>query len=645
LGFRVGSSARAVETLVSRERETTEAKNGSDAERKTTPETDDQIRQRLGISETEYRLNWMPLGGYVKMLGQDDLHANAEQTDPRAYNMKPIPQRMVIISAGVIMNVILAAVGFFVLFLIGFDVPPPVVGAVMPLSPAQHAGILVGDRILEIDGRPQRDFTKIQLNVALMKEGEAVPVKVQHPNGQIETLSITPAHPEPDSTGFLALGIMPSEELQGVSTDKRVMADFEESKPLGMADEFAVEPGERIEAINGQSVGVKDYYKLYDAMQASAGNPVTITVSDSSGQHDKTITPEFVEPFTGPLNFAGLVPRAMVVGFTPESKAHGPLQAGDAIESVTVKGDTLLHPTRQAMIEMVTKPGVEPDAVDIAVMRKGQLISAKEVPTIDLDNSGWFARLLIKVGIKTERRGLGVQLDHDANSAVIGTVIKDSAADRAGITVTNSGDVTVTRIGDEPVKSFRDIKRLVGAAKPGKINFTVKTDGGEKNVPVELSQDDISTAANETYRGDLLLHELSEPRKTRSFATAALWGIEETRDLIVQFYITLQRMIIGHSVPAKNMMGPLGIVTTGAAFANKGIDNLIWFLAMISANLAVVNFLPIPIVDGGLFVFLIIEKFQGKPISPRVQSIAQLVGIALILSVFIFVTIQDIHRL
>jgi regulator of sigma E protease len=59
----------------------------------------------------------------------------------------------------------------------------------------------------------------------------------------------------------------------------------------------------------------------------------------------------------------------------------------------------------------------------------------------------------------------------------------------------------------------------------------------------------------------------------------------------------------------------------------------------------VVNFLPIPIVDGGLFVFLIIEKIMGKPLSPKAQSIAQIVGLALIASVFLFVTYHDIARL
>jgi regulator of sigma E protease len=103
--------------------------------------------------------------------------------------------------------------------------------------------------------------------------------------------------------------------------------------------------------------------------------------------------------------------------------------------------------------------------------------------------------------------------------------------------------------------------------------------------------------------------------------------------------------MFGGSISASNLMGPIGIVGAGAKFAFKGNDWLVWFLAMISANLAVVNFLPIPIVDGGLFLFLIIEKIQGKPLSPRARDAAQLVGLALILSVFVMVTFNDIVRM
>src|SRR5947207_9580064 len=138
LGLRIGSSAAKYEEL-------------------------ERAGEALGISETEYRLNWIPLGGYVKMLGQDDLRPNARSDDPRAYNRKSISARMVVVSAGVLMNILLAAMGFMILFLIGFRVQPAVVGSVQPLSPAQKAvdekgkvaPIEVGDRILMFDGKWQ----------------------------------------------------------------------------------------------------------------------------------------------------------------------------------------------------------------------------------------------------------------------------------------------------------------------------------------------------------------------------------------------------------------------------------------------------------------------------------------------------------
>src|SRR5437764_12224958 len=120
LGFRVGSSTKEYEELL-------------------TAQTRGSEKHFGGLGETEYRLNWIPLGGYVKMLGQDDLRPNSEQDDPRAYNKKSIGARMFVVSAGVIMNIVLAAVGFMIVFLMGFRVQPPVVGSVIPDSPAAHA--------------------------------------------------------------------------------------------------------------------------------------------------------------------------------------------------------------------------------------------------------------------------------------------------------------------------------------------------------------------------------------------------------------------------------------------------------------------------------------------------------------------------
>jgi regulator of sigma E protease len=98
------------------------------------------------------------------------------------------------------------------------------------------------------------------------------------------------------------------------------------------------------------------------------------------------------------------------------------------------------------------------------------------------------------------------------------------------------------------------------------------------------------------------------------------------------------------SVPLGQAMGPVGIVRFGAMSAARGPDWLVWFLSMISANLAVANFLPIPVMDGGLFVLLLLEGVQGRPLSPKTQQVIQMVGLAFILSLFLLVTYQDITR-
>src|SRR5206468_8456614 len=126
----------------------------------------------------------------------------------------------------------------------------PVGGAVLPGSPAQKAGIAVGDRVVSFDGKPQRDFTKIHLNVALIKEGQAVPIVVQKPDGSERTLSITAARSESDNGAFLQLGILPSPELRAPKHDKQALKEIEDSKGLVPDETYCLRPGEAIIAVN-----------------------------------------------------------------------------------------------------------------------------------------------------------------------------------------------------------------------------------------------------------------------------------------------------------------------------------------------------------------------------------------------------------
>src|SRR5882762_8548919 len=125
LGLRVGSTTKEFEQKVREHAEQKHSRKGDLSSAELSAAAED-----LGLGETEYRLNWMPLGGYVKMLGQDDLNPGAQSDDPRAYNRKSIGARMFVVSAGVIMNVILAAIFFMIVFLMGFNVPPSMVGGI-----------------------------------------------------------------------------------------------------------------------------------------------------------------------------------------------------------------------------------------------------------------------------------------------------------------------------------------------------------------------------------------------------------------------------------------------------------------------------------------------------------------------------------
>jgi len=112
------------------------------------PESAEVPPHPANVGDCDYRVSWLPLGGYVRMLGQDDMDPSKISQDPHAFNQRPIWQRMCIISAGVIMNLIFAAVTFSVIFSpgLGVDFPPAIVGQVLALLDEQ--GIEHG-RVLE----------------------------------------------------------------------------------------------------------------------------------------------------------------------------------------------------------------------------------------------------------------------------------------------------------------------------------------------------------------------------------------------------------------------------------------------------------------------------------------------------------------
>jgi regulator of sigma E protease len=544
---------------------------------------------------------------------------------------------MVVVSAGVFMNIILAAIGFMVVFLIGFRVQPAVVGSVTPGSPAQHATLVngtpaplrPGDRILYYDGKYQHDFTKITLNVALSGAGK-IPMYVQRTNGERQHLLVVPKASDLQGN-FLALGIGRPEELRAVDQeDAPALNEMNGPDSMLPPESLLLKPGDVITAVNGQPVKVNEYWKFNRALQASNGNPVKLTVKHADGSTATvSVRPHFAMPFGGEsLSFAGMIPRTTVAAVEPTSPARGKLLPGDVILQISYAhgADPLVNPTASDLMDRLNKAGANGQAVDMKVLRDGK--------TRDITG------LTPNSKVAPDRYGLHIALGYDDRHAVVAGIEDKTAAAAAGIPT----GAEITAIDDQPVNTWFDVKRLLESVKPNTpVKLAATTVTGKQAFNLVLEPHAITRIADYNFVTNLPLDERIEPRKTDNPIVAAAWGISETRDFILQFYVTLQRMFQGR-VSYQNMMGPVGIFNAGRHFAVKGADWLLWFLSMISADLAVVNFLPIPIVDGGLFLFLIIEKIQGRPLSPKTQSIAQVIGLAIIVGVFLLVTYNDVTR-
>ena len=136
---------------------------------------------------------------------------------------------------------------------------------------------------------------------------------------------------------------------------------------------------------------------------------------------------------------------------------------------------------------------------------------------------------------------------------------------------------------------------------------------------------------------------LTEPVRVTKYNLVTAWGrgVEESFSMVSQALSMVGQLVTGEVSP-ELLSGPVGIVSATAETARFGFRQLIYFAGFISVNLAFVNLLPIPIADGGLILFFIIEKLRGKPLSVRKQLRIQQVSIVLIIGLFLYITAYDL---
>jgi regulator of sigma E protease len=224
----------------------------------------------------------------------------------------------------------------------------------------------------------------------------------------------------------------------------------------------------------------------------------------------------------------------------------------------------------------------------------------------------------------------------------IGQVRAESPADRAGL---KKGDVIVSMDGVD-VGSWEQIKKKVEGSGGKPIHFRVKRDAHliqTRIVPETSTVKNIFGEEIPSYLIGVVAAGKYIQVPLSPFA-AVTEGTKRTWEVTSLTVLTIVKLF-ERVVPIKALGGPIMIGQMTGQIAQEDLTYLIPFMAVISVNLAVLNLLPVPILDGGFILFLLIELFTGKPLGLRKRDWAQRVGLFLLILLMVFVFYNDITRI
>ena len=228
---------------------------------------------------------------------------------------------------------------------------------------------------------------------------------------------------------------------------------------------------------------------------------------------------------------------------------------------------------------------------------------------------------------------------------VIGTVVENSAAERAGM---KTGDLITAIDGDE-VTTFSQVRRLVTVSAGVPLDFSVERGGVDLLLTATPDRVlEVDRFGNEYHVGRLGVSVNADEnsiRHERYNPITALWmGVEESYFIIEQTFVVLGRIIMGRE-SAESLGGPIRIAQLSGQTATLGFVALINLTAVLSVSIGLINLFPIPMLDGGHLAFYAYEAVFGKPMSERAQEIGMRIGLSMVMMLFIFVTWNDLARL
>jgi regulator of sigma E protease len=553
--------------------------------------------------DTDFRLSAVPFGGYVMVAGQDP--SDDRYPEEECLYAKSIGQRALFWSGGVLMNVLVALVLFPIVFRAGVDFQAPIVGRIDFGGAAWEAGLQHGDRIVAVGDKSVLSFENLAVEIALAG-GKPLPLRVTRG----ETTTTVTVLPQWNSGGGrydLGIGPPAVDELPRLEVD----AD-------SAAAAAGLQTGDELLAVDGQSPRGAQVHTAVHSLLLPTAAPIAVRIRRDGNELDKVLQPTPTAKPTPPRIGIGLLSRRVRALRQPSALldrqqrvAGRAFLGGDLAVVASGTGDLVLHVVRDGAERTLSCP-----------------LSAEE------------------------RLGLADLIALEAGDGLLIDPTPGLPAAQAGL---RPGD-RIVAIDGQRIEGFPALQRAIERARQSRV-FRVARRGDAAGTawfdPVrrDLLLDTelevrIAPSPQPQYETGVLpkLRERTEEVRAESLGAALAMGGRLSLDLVKQLYVTMKRMVTG-DVGAKNMGGIIRISQVSYQAAQRGWTWFLYLMGMLSLNLAFVNLLPIPVLDGGHLLFLLIEKVKGSPVSARVFGYSQMLGLVFVLMLVLFVTYNDIMQL
>lgn len=493
--------------------------------------------------ETEYQISLLPLGGYVAMAGQYPGEEIAPEDVGRTFLEAVWWKRFIISSAGPVFNLIFPIFAFFFAFIGDHQVVAPRIQWVEPGYPAAMAGLIPGDLIKSVDGRPIRSFEEIRPALDNVFE-RAIPVVVDR-DGHDVVLQMTP------------LKNVETTQIEKVQRGLLGVSPFARSALIGVPDDSPAKAAglasfDRIVSVNGQVV--KDELQLTRAIDAASGT--LSIVAARSVPHEVG-------------NFAVMQPSLVTVSL--EKQATGKGLASIGVESADLYVWTVFPNSPAAK----------------AGLKAGDRLSTVNGATL----SSWYTFQMQLRDIDKAPFELTWRSGAEVKTAKLSQVSED--------------------VLDE-LKNKSKVNELGVRPRGG----DVLAQGADlEHVTIHMGVVDAFTAA-----------------------------VKTVPDGVRQIALVMGKIFTG-DISSESVGGPILLFQVASKSAEAGYEVFLKNMALVSVNLALVNLLPIPILDGFALLSAAWEGIRRRPIPTKAREVANMIGFAMLAMLVVLVFKNDITKL